>query len=72
MGDDTDADRTAPWVVANGPRSDRPSEESAVDVIPDSNSDTVTFAECGSTERDTTAAWITIAASDVRDLSEML
>jgi hypothetical protein len=69
MPDSSDPDRTVPWI-------DIPSTEDAlrdgpsVEVIPDADSGTVTFA-WRPNEDEATAAWITADADLLVDVSDM-
>lgn len=69
MSDSSDPDSTAPW-TDNDPIEDTPHHKASVDVIPDSDSGTVTFAWRYDDDK-TTTAWITADASLLVDVAEI-
>jgi|GEM_PF-2389448 len=70
MTDGSDPDGTAPWIDARSP-NDTPPEAPCIEVIPDDDSGTVTFAWRRPEDGETTAAWITADAGIVVNRSDV-
>jgi len=69
MPDGNGSDSTAPWIDA-GSTEDAPPDGPSMEVIPDADSDTVTFA-WRRADDEATAAWITADAGILVDGSDM-
>ena len=69
MSDSSDPDSIAPW-TNDDPIEDTPQNKASVDVIPDSDSGTVTFAWRYDDDK-TKTAWITADASLLVDVADI-
>jgi len=69
MSDSSDPDSIAPW-TNDDPIEDTPQNKASVDVIPDSDSGTVTFAWRYDDDK-TKTAWITADASFLVDVADI-
>jgi hypothetical protein len=70
MRDSNDSDSSVSW-IADRPGDGGDGEVSRVEVIPDPDSETVTFASRRPEDGETTTAWITANAALVVDAAEM-
>lgn len=69
MTDGSDRDSTAPWRDGRLSGENYSSGASEIEVVPDAESDTVTFVSRG-TGHDTTTTWITVDAELVVNVAE--